>query len=96
MTYTYDFGDNWEHVIAVESITPAAEGIAYPRCTSGRRAAPPEDCGGIWAYEALCEILADSENNEHAERLEWLGLTNASEFDPGAFDLAGIDRLLRA
>ena len=96
MTYTYDFGDSWDHIIAVESVAPAADGVAYPRCTAGRRAAPPEDCGGIWGYEALCEILADPKDEQHAERLEWLGLDDASEFDPTAFDPAETDRLLRA
>ncbi|WP_194911132.1 plasmid pRiA4b ORF-3 family protein [Catenulispora rubra] len=95
MTYTYDFGDSWEHVITAESVTAPAEGVAYPRCTGGRRAAPPEDCGGIWGYGALCEILADPEDEQHAERLEWLGLDDASEFDPAAFDLTETDRLLR-
>jgi hypothetical protein len=54
MVYTYDFGDSWDHVIALESIAPPLEGVAYPRCIGGHRAAPPEDSGGIWGYEALC------------------------------------------
>ncbi len=95
MTYTYDFGDDWEHIIAVESIAVPAEGVTYPRCTGGRRATPPEDCGGIWGYAALCEILADPEHDEHEERLEWLGLSNARDFDPAAFNLTGTDRMLR-
>lgn len=95
MTYTYDFGDSWDHAIAVESITPPTEGTVYPRCTGGRRAAPPEDSGGIWGYEALCEILADPDDDQHAERLEWLGLDDAAEFDPTAFDQAETDRMLR-
>ncbi|MEV4345300.1 plasmid pRiA4b ORF-3 family protein [Actinoplanes sp. NPDC049596] len=48
--YTYDFGDNWEHEILVEKTTPADPTVAYPLCTGGRRAAPPDDCGGVWGY----------------------------------------------
>jgi hypothetical protein len=48
--YAYDFGDDWRHDIVVEKIAPAGPGVAYPRCTGGRREAPPEDCGGIWAF----------------------------------------------
>jgi hypothetical protein len=51
VVYTYDFGDDWRHDIVVEKIIPAEPGVAYPRCTGGRRGAPPEDCGGIWAFD---------------------------------------------
>jgi hypothetical protein len=51
VVYTYDFGDDWRHDIAVEKIFPASPGVAYPRCSGGRRDAPPQDCGRIWAYD---------------------------------------------
>ncbi len=51
VVYVYDFGDDWRHDITVEQIVPAEPGVAYPRCTAGRRQAPPEDCGGIWAFD---------------------------------------------
>jgi hypothetical protein len=50
IVYVYDFGDDWRHDIVVEKILPAEPGVAYPRCVTGRRAAPGEDSGGIWAY----------------------------------------------
>ena len=88
LSYTYDFGDNWEHTILVEAITSPEPGIAYPRCLTGRRACPPEDCGGIGGYDYLIEILTDPEDEEHEDRLEWLGLDSADQFDPEAFDPA--------
>ena len=50
VVYVYDFGDDWRHDIVVEKILPAAQGIAYPRCTAGRGETPAEDSGGIWAF----------------------------------------------
>ncbi|MFE2992241.1 plasmid pRiA4b ORF-3 family protein [Streptomyces sp. NPDC059262] len=92
--YTYDFGDNWEHDILVEAVEDAEPGTAYPRCLTGRRACPPEDCGGVWGYEYLIEILADPKHEEHDDRLEWLGLDSADQFDPAAFDLAEVNTAL--
>lgn len=92
--YTYDFGDDWEHDIVVEDVLSAEPGVAYPRCITGRRAAPPEDCGGIWGYQELLEILADPGHEEHEDRLEWLGLESADEFDPAEFDLDEVNEAL--
>jgi hypothetical protein len=86
LCYTYDFGDDWEHTILTEAITAPEPGAAYPRCLTGRRACPPEDCGGIWGYDDLVEILTDPKHEEHQERLEWLGLDSADQFLPAAFN----------
>jgi hypothetical protein len=84
--YRYDFGDNWEHRIHVEAVLEPDPKVAYPRCTGGRRAAPPEDCGGIIGYRTLLAALADPAHPEHSEVLDWLGLDTADEFDPAAFN----------
>ncbi|MBB5808697.1 hypothetical protein F4560_008465 [Saccharothrix ecbatanensis] len=92
--YLYDFGDAWDHDIVVEDVVQAEPGAAYPRCLTGRRAAPPEDSGGIWGYANLCDVLADPEHPEHAERLEWLDLDSAADFDPAAFDAEEVNEYL--
>jgi hypothetical protein len=94
ISYSYDFGDCWDHDIVVEKIFNRDETVSLPRCTGGRRAAPPEDCGGMWGYAYLMEILADPAHEEHEERLEWLGLDTADEFDPAAFSAAEISEAL--
>jgi hypothetical protein len=89
--YTYDFGDNWEHVVEVQKTLPAEPGVRYPRCTDGKRACPPEDCGGPWGYADLLEAIRKPGHAEHEEMLEWLG----DEFDPEAFDLKAVNEELR-
>ncbi len=87
LRYTYDFGDGWDHRIVVEKILPATTASAVPACIDGRRACPPEDCGGTWGYRELVMILADSAHPEHHERLEWLGRPfDPESFDPGDFE----------
>lgn len=92
--YVYDFGDDWDHRILVEAVDEAAPDGRYPRCLTGRRATPPEDCGGVWGYQDLVDSLADPGHPEHRDRLAWLGLDAAGEFDPARFDQDAIDRRL--
>jgi hypothetical protein len=96
MSYVYDFGDDWRHKIEVEGIGAAEPGVTYPRCLTGRRAAPPEDCGGVWGYAELIEILGDPTHPEYGDRLEWLGLPpdSADEFDPAEFSAAEVNEML--
>ena len=94
ITYLYDFGDDWHHVIQVDSILPGVDGTRYPWCTGGRRAAPPEDCGGVWGYADLIETLGDTGHPGHDAMLEWLGLGSPEEFDPARFAAAEINAAL--
>ncbi|MFU8871714.1 plasmid pRiA4b ORF-3 family protein [Micromonospora sp. SL4-19] len=95
LRYTYDFGDNWEHDIVVEKVLDREASVAYPRCVGGRRAAPPDDCGGVWGYAELVEILGDPTNPEHEERLEWLGLDDPADFDPARFNAKAVTEALQ-
>ena len=89
-TYTYDFGDDWKHTIKLEKILPVEEGASYPRCIKGKRACPPEDCGGPWGYGGLLEALSDPTHPSHRDLTEWLG----DAFNPEAFDLTTINNRL--
>jgi hypothetical protein len=94
MVYTYDFGDGWDHDILVEEVGAPESRVRYPRCLGGRRAGPPEDCGGAYGYADLVGILADPAHKEHRFMLEWLGLESADDFDPDTFDIDGINEEL--
>ena len=92
MAYTYDFGDSWDHLITLEKECPSAPSGPVLLCIKGKRACPPEDCGGPWGYERLPEILKDPDHEEHEDMCEWLG----SDFDPEAFDMKAINGSLAA
>ena len=71
----------------VEAILPAGEDMVYPRVTAGRRSAPPEDCGGAWAYEELLASLGRAEAADEDEHVQWLRECHPN-FSPEEFDLA--------
>lgn len=82
LSYTYDFGDNWQHLVTVEKAMAKPTGI-YPRVVAGKCACPPEDCGGPWGYADKLRALAGRRNARRRELVEWLG----GPFDPKAFDM---------
>ncbi len=85
--YTYDFGDDWKHKIQLEKILPRDKNTNYPVCIAGKRACPPEDCGGEWGYVDLIEAIEDPDHPEHEEMLEWAG----EDFDPDYFDINDVE-----
>jgi hypothetical protein len=88
--YDYDFGDSWVHEIKVEKVLDPEPGTHHPRCLAGKRACPPEDCGGVPGYERMMAVIANPKDEEHEEILEWLG----DEFDTEAFDLDAVNEEL--
>jgi hypothetical protein len=99
LTYTYDFGDNWEVELVVEDRLPVDPAAEYPRLLAGERAAPPDDIGGIWSWEQIAEVMRQPGGLEAAAKqdenwefyLDWF----PDDFNPDAFDPSVIDQQLR-
>jgi hypothetical protein len=92
-TYVYDFGDGWEHNIAVEAVLPmpSENGPDWsPRLLDGERAAPLEDAGGPPGFMDVMEVLKNSSHPRHQEVRDWVGAT----YDPSKFDVWAVDHAL--
>ena len=89
--YEYDFGDSWEHEILFEGCPDAEPNRKYPVCVEGKRACPPEDCGGVWGYADLLDAIGNKKHERHEELLEWLG----ESFNPNEFDPAEVTEAMR-
>lgn len=84
--YLYDFGDSWRHSVVLEKVFPLEKGPKLPVCVGGRRACPPEDCGGVRGYQKFLEILSDPDHEEHPETSQWIG----RPFDADTFDRSAV------
>jgi Plasmid pRiA4b ORF-3-like protein len=69
--YGTDDGESWGHRLVVKKIVTAAPGTTYPACIAGRRACPPEDCGGVWGNADFVTAISDPTHSEHDSMLEW-------------------------
>jgi hypothetical protein len=99
LSYTYDFGDSWDHSIRLEAMSDREPGQPRAALVGGKRHCPPEDCGGIPGYLELIDAVSDPAHPDHAELSEWLkdvlGLEDIDDFDPGLFDLENLSADVR-
>ena len=86
--YEYDFGDGWEHDVELVEVRPHEPGSRYPVILGGRRACPPEDCGGPGGYANLLAALRSPEHPDHQMLTEWIG----GRFDAERFDAGELNR----
>ena len=83
--FEYDFGDSWCHTVKLKEVAEYADDEAKViRLTDGANACPPDDCGGIWRYRHLVELMQDKpQSSELSEFYDWMG----SKWDPAFFPM---------
>jgi len=89
--YEYDSGDSWRHRIVVEEVLAEVPGGEWPLCLAGKRACPPEDCGGVSAYYHLLHCLKNPGDTNCAELNDWAG-----SYSPNSFDMGWVNQQLGA
>jgi len=89
--YTYDFGDDWRHLVTLQDIAATDIPMKHPICLSGANACPPEDVGGVPGYMEFTEAMAHPAHASHADMLCWHGAL----FDPTRFDPEAAQQQLR-
>jgi hypothetical protein len=91
IVYEYDFGDSWEHDIILEKVVNNGINKNTPICLAGKNNCPPDDCGGIWGYANMLEIIKHPDHEEYEDYIDWL----EEEFDPKYFDKNEINEMLK-
>ena len=85
--YEYDFGDSWNHDVTVEAVSETDDRYpGHPVCIGGKRACPPEDCGGVPGYEYLLKAIRDRKHVDHGYKSRRFG----GRIDPVAFDAESV------
>lgn len=90
--YWYDFGDDWIHDIAVKSVGEPRPDAATIICLKAAGACPPDDCGGIFGYENLLQVLSDPQHEDFVDLSEWIG----GDWDAEHYDIVAVNRALAA
>lgn len=83
IAYEYDFGDSWRHIIFFKGGIPLPQPLKMPKCISGERCGPPEDCGGPRGFQEFVEIMSNPRHKEYKSMKQWYGGT----FDQDKFSL---------
>jgi len=81
MLYIYDFGDDWQHQVVLETIGALGDDSKKPACLGGERRCPPEDVGGVLGYEEFLEAIFDPQHENYKQYVRWAGGHFIDEFD---------------
>lgn len=85
-SYTYDYGDSWDHILTILRVVDAGPRIKYPRVVAGANFAPIEDIGGVWGYYDLVEAAQDPNHPSRKRLEERYGKSYLRDLDHTFFD----------
>ena len=82
--FEYDYGDSWYHTVKLKAIADYTDDETKEvRLTDGANACPPDDCGGIYRYNYLMELIRNKpQSKELSEFYEWMGSKWDAEYFP--------------
>ncbi len=86
MTFTYDFGDNWQVSVVLEKIIEDKDlpGKELPRVLEGSGYGIIEDCGGVGGLEDIAKAFKKKKGESYQEYCDWLGV---NDLDLLSFDI---------
>ena len=89
--YTYDFGDQWNHLVVFGKTRSIDSSMKSAKLLGGARCAPIEDMSGTYAYNEYLDYIEthgipDSEHIHDCDDDNPLSWLIARRFDPEKFD----------
>lgn len=88
--WEYDYGDSWEHTIVLAERIKTTKPMKI-EVTEAKGACPPDDCGGVWGYAHMLDILNDKKHPDYEDTVEWLG----SRFNPTKVSIKSLNNGLK-
>ena len=88
--YTYDFGDDWEHVITLKKITTTDAPL--PTLVKAQIGCPPEDCGGPPGFAQWAMAWHDANDPEHETARAIFEETGR---EPGQLDFGALQKAVQ-
>lgn len=78
--YTYDMGDNWEHLIELARVIDN-NNEESPYLLEAVGQAPPEDVGGVSGYIDFRKIMQNPQHQDYEQTKQWAGYWRLELFD---------------
>lgn len=98
LTYTYDFGDGWDHLLElVETVPGGSAGDRPASLIRGAQGGPLEDSGGIHGYQEILATLTDPGAPDRDDVRAWVRGSSGPwdpPFDAEAVDVDRVNRML--